>query len=77
MMLVERRQFLPGENTGYYQVERRRHRRQKGTRINHDFALQSWQPEPDIKRVKFDYGMAALLIAEIAVIALVFASWVS
>lgn len=75
-MIFERRKKLPHENK-YKKYERRQHRRQTMTVINHDFALQNWQPEPDIKVVKFDYGMAALLIAEIAVIALVFASWVS
>lgn len=89
MMLVDRRQQLPEENTGYRierrhrymkknpRIERRQHRRQNGTRINHDFGFQCWEPEPIIKKEKFDFGMAMLLVAEIAVIAIVLASWVS
>lgn len=89
MMLVDRRQLLPEENTGYRierrhrymktnpRIERRQHRRQTGTRINHDFSLQCWQPEPDIKMVKTHPALVLFLVAEIAVIAVVLAGWVS
>lgn len=80
MMIVERRQKLPNENTGY-KIERRQHRRQTGTHINHDFALQNWDPRPDIKKVKAHPVLKVFLCTEILLIAAVFtaafAGWLS
>jgi hypothetical protein len=51
-------------------IERRQKLRQQGSKIIHDFALQSWdrwEPEPDIKKIEIDFWWKLAAALEIAI----------
>ena len=59
-------------------IEKRKHLRQRGTRINHDFAISDWSWREERRTVIDSVIIGGIgLIVEAAVVAVVIVGWLS